>query len=190
MPGSPYKPVLFKLSQPLVTMPVLPNKRMAESDSTKGGETTGKIETALNNPFTAFEPVLTYASTYANKKPIRVAAMPVIIPKNKVFVIAVLNECMFRILKKMSSVKRLSTYMLSTSKMLNGYKIKRNKNKKMPAITVIKNGSANNFFLSSSFFCEEDITIPVIKEAPIRAAGKGYCFFGSPVCFKLSLCTT
>ena len=172
MPGSPYKPVLFKLSQPLVTMPVLPNKRMAESDSTKGGETTGKIETALNNPFTAFEPVLTYASTYANKKPIRVAAMPVIIPKNKVFVIAVLNECMFRILKKTSSVNRLSTYMLSTSRMLSGYKIKRNKNKKMPAITVIKNGSANNFFLSSSFFCEEDIPFPVhahhAKKAPKR----------------------
>lgn len=37
----------------------------------------------------------------------------------------------------------------------------------MPAITVIKNGSASSFFLSSSFFCEEDITIPVIKEAPV-----------------------
>ena len=120
MPGSPYKPVLFKLSHCLVTIPVLPNKRIAESDSTKGGETTGKIETALNSPLSAFEPVLTYASTYANKKPIKVAVMPVIIPKNSVLVIAVLKECICNTLKNTDSEKRSSTYILSTKSILNG----------------------------------------------------------------------
>lgn len=85
--------------------------------------------------------------------------MPVIKPKKRVFVMAFLKPFIPNISAKTEKVNFPSGQTLSISKMLKGYKIKSSKNKKIPAITVIKNGSANNFFLSSTFFCEKDIRI-------------------------------
>ena len=88
MPGRPYNFVVLKLNRFRVMMPVRPKSMIAERERTKGGETTGSTETILNRPLTNLFPTLTYMSTYAKRKPTRVARMPEIKPSCSVFEIA------------------------------------------------------------------------------------------------------
>ena len=83
--------------------PALPKSMIMDRLSTKGGDTTGSMETTLKRPPTALF-MRTYTSTYANSRPMRVERMPTTKPTFKVLVMARVKVGMARTRLKISSV--------------------------------------------------------------------------------------
>ena len=50
MPQKPYTLLSYIFSRNRVISPALPNSMIMDNDNTKGGETTGSMDTTLNSP--------------------------------------------------------------------------------------------------------------------------------------------
>ena len=90
-----------------------------DRDRTNGGETTGNIETTLNSPPTNLF-ILTYTSTYANKRPTNVEIIPTTKPTLSVFVIALVKVGIWNIRLNTLKPKPPSPTKESTSNIASG----------------------------------------------------------------------
>jgi hypothetical protein len=129
-------------------IPAFPKSMIIDKERTKGGETTGSIDTTLKSPSINLVLSFTYTSTYANKRPINAEAIPTKNPTFNVFVMALLKFASPITLLKVSRVNPESDIKLSTSNIASGYNIKTDKKTIKSTMVVTMIGSARSFFLS------------------------------------------